>query len=254
MSKVAMIFPTLNEAAAIHRLLCEADAVRVMLPEDTDIIVSDSGSTDETCTIVEAFAKQVRGVYLWHSVRGKGNNMRSAFQRAIDAGYDYITMLDGDGTYSPVHLAPMLYYLMPPELRTIPVKQVMGKHAAIQYDAVCGTRKYRERGAMSRVHLLGNTGLTILADLLYWPTFIGDLCTGMWAFRAETLQKLNLTAQRFELEADMFVALANAGMKLYSGPILYRARADGDKPKLHTLDGLRIARHLIKRRFTCTPK
>lgn len=244
---LAIVIPTLNEAAAIGGLLREISCILPALSHGTDVIVADGGSTDGTLSIVRKWSPMAIPL---HVPKGKGNGMRAAFNHVIRNRYEYVMMLDGDGTYPPASIFAMMQYLLPPEQRTMSVKQEMGmKDASVQYDVVCGRRLYREPGAMSWLHLWGNIGLTILADLLYWPTFTGDLCTGLWGFRVEALKRLPLRAKRFELEADLFACAAMADLKIYCGPIAYRARLDGDKPKLRMLDGLRIAKHLIVRRF-----
>lgn len=245
---LAIVIPALNEAAAIGGLLREIGGILPALPQDTDVIVADGGSTDGTLPIVRQWSSIAIPL---HVLKGKGNGMRGAFNFVINNRYEYVVMLDGDGTYPPATIFAMLQYLLPPEQRTMSIKQEMGiKNANVQYDVVCGRRQIREPGAMSRLHLWGNIGLTILADLLYWPSFTGDLCTGLWGFRVEALKRLPLRAKGFELEADMFACAAKAGLKMYCGPIVYRARIDGDKPKLRMMDGLRIAKHLIARRFS----
>ena len=234
-NRVMLLIPTLNEEAAIRKLLNDAlntFALTLLSQYDYNIVVADGGSTDYTEAIVESIAMRNDTVKLIHVPRGKGNGVRAAIQWA-KSQYDYIFMLDGDGTYSPVDIVGLLPFLEGPNC-----------------DVVCGTRKVRALGAMSRAHVFGNTILTILADLLYWPSWTSDLCTGMWGFRASALEELPLVAERFELEADLFSCAAKKGLRIYCGPIAYGARANGDRAKLRMWDGVLIAWHLVKRRFT----
>ena len=251
-NRVMLLIPTLNEEAAIRKLVTdalEALALTLLPKHSYRIVVADGGSTDYTKLIVSAIAAHNSNVILIKVPCGKGSGVRAAIKWAENK-YDYIFMLDGDGTYSPYNVAAMLPYLETPEERALPVRMTMGKASNVQYDVVCGVRKYREPGAMHWLHVMGNTALTVLADLLYWPSWTGDLCTGMWGFRAEVLAGLPLVAERFELEADLFACAANKGLRIFCSPIAYKARADGDKPKLRTWDGVLIAWHLVKRRFT----
>ena len=251
-NRVMLLIPTLNEETAIRKLLNNAlNTLALTLPPkyDYNIVVADGGSDDHTETIVESIAMRNDTVKLIHVPHGKGNGVRAAIHWA-KGQYDYIFMLDGDGTYSPKNVPALLPFLEEPESHTKWQVQVMGKDSNTRYDIVCGARKARAPGAMSRAHVFGNAILTVFADLLYWPSFTSDLCTGMWGFRASALEELPLVAERFELEADLFSCAAKKGLRIYCGPIAYGARANGDRAKLRMWDGMLIAWHLVKRRFT----
>ena len=249
--RIMVLIPTLNEAVAIGPLLDELCAVMPCTQSDYRIVVANGPSTDSTQRIVESRMARDSHIELLSVPLGKGNGVRAALDWARGT-YDYLFMLDGDGTYCPMCILPMRDYLSPLERRAGPMGTYlcyMGRNIRTQYDVVCGTRNTRAPGAMTRTNLFGNACLTVLANLLYWPSRIDDVCTGFWGFRREALEKMNLRAERFELEADLFANVAELGLKLYCGPISYRARVSGDRPKLKVMDGLRIARHLIKRRF-----
>ena len=250
-NRVMLLIPTLNEETAIRKLLNNAlNTLALTLPPkyDYNIVVADGGSDDHTETIVESIAMRNDTVKLIHVPHGKGNGVRAAIHWA-KGQYDYIFMLDGDGTYSPANVPAMLPFLIESAQRIPQCKKVMGKRSEIRYDIVCGTRKVRAAGAMSRAHVFGNTMLTVLADLLYWPSWTSDLCTGMWGFRASALEELPLVAERFELEADLFSCAAKKGLRIHCSPIAYGARVNGDRAKLRMWDGVLIAWHLVKRRF-----
>ncbi|MFQ5924439.1 MAG: hypothetical protein ACE5IE_00385 [Dehalococcoidia bacterium] len=64
-------------------------------------------------------------------------------------------------------------------------------------------------------------------------------------FRSEGLK---LDATGFELEASMFVDIANKGCRIAELPILYQRRPSPTK-LVSLKDGFRIGRTLIKKRF-----
>ncbi len=75
-----------------------------------------------------------------------------------------------------------------------------------------------------------------------------DVCSGMWGFRKESLEKFNLVSNGFTLEADLFVnSIANKCV-IFQTPIHYRKRSGGS-PKLKIWDGFKIAWFLVKERF-----
>jgi dolichol-phosphate hexosyltransferase len=95
------------------------------------------------------------------------------------------------------------------------------------------------------VNIVGNTLLTLLAQLLFHVK-ISDVCTGLWGFRRDAIRRLELAARGFELEADLFAESVLKGCSVAEIPITYRARHD--RPKLVSLrDGLKISAFLFKK-------
>ncbi len=109
-------------------------------------------------------------------------------------------------------------------------------------------RGKRERGAIRPLNLIGNYLLTWLANILY-QTRISDLCSGYWGFRREVIRNIVLTAERFQLEAELLTQVAKKGYAIAEIPIYYRHREG--KAKLGSLkDGIEIGWMLLARRFS----
>jgi len=89
--------------------------------------------------------------------------------------------------------------------------------------------------------------LTLLARALYWVS-ISDVCTGYWGLRCEILPKLNLSANGFQFEADLFTELVKNGYHITEIPIYYRRRK-GKTKLVHIIDGFKIGATLISKRF-----
>jgi dolichol-phosphate mannosyltransferase len=145
----------------------------------------------------------------------------------VDA--DYVIVADGDNTY-PVSVATELLRLLQTN------------------DVVIGSRLEGsiEPGAMTRLNVVGNILLTSLARLLF-RVKISDVCTGLWGYRRDALQRLELAADGFEIEAEMFAECVREGLCIAEIPITYRAREG--QPKLSSLrDGAKIGLFLLKRR------
>jgi len=225
MKVVSIIFPALNEAHTIRQVIDEVP-VEELEGRDyrVDVIVVDNGSTDETRDFAES-----RGVrIITEKTRGKGRAVRTAFESLRS---DFIFMIDSDFTY-PASYIPRMLELLEEE-----------------YDVVLGSRLtgQREEGSMTRLNLVGNITLSILANALY-GTRISDPCTGYWGFREEVVKNLKLDAIGFELEANMLIEVARKGYRIGEIPIDYRRRPTS--PKLNSLRaGFRIGWTLIRRRF-----
>lgn len=223
--RVAIILPALNEEETVGRVIDEIPREEIEgSGYGVEVVVVDNDSTDRTREIAQAKGATV----LVEPRRGKGWAVRAAF-RSVDG--DFIIMLDADGTYPAAHIPSLLEVL----------------HSGC--DVVIGSRLRgrREAGAMSRLNLIGNYLLAILANLLY-RTRISDPCTGYWGFSREVVRGLELDAIGFELEANMFAEIAKKGYRIAEVPIHYRQRQT--PAKLRSLkDGFKIGRTLIRKRF-----
>ncbi|MBA7473385.1 Undecaprenyl-phosphate 4-deoxy-4-formamido-L-arabinose transferase [subsurface metagenome] len=225
MKEVSIIFPALNEEETIGKIIDEVPIEEIEgRGYRAEIIVVDNGSTDKTREIAEAKGARV----ITEPNRGKGRAMRTAFE-AVSG--DFVFMIDADFTYPATYVPRMLELLEG------------------GYDVVLGSRLkgQREEGAMSRLNMVGNHLLALLANVLY-GTGVSDPCTGYWGFRGEVPKSLKLDAVGFELEANMLAEIARQGYRIAELPILYRRRPN--QAKLGSLkDGFKIGLTLIRKRF-----
>lgn len=224
-SKPTVLIPTLNEEQTIGATIAD---VRKYVP-DCHIVVVDS-SSDKTADIASKMGATIIGV----PKRGKGRAVRDALN-IIPAIFpkphsDFYIMLDGDSTYPAEHIPDMLTLL---------------QNTA---DVVMGYRRWLDPGSITFLNGIGNAGLSLLASILYFR-WVEDLCTGLWGFRKEALDKFRLTSDGFTLEADLFTNAALTKCRIAQMPIHYRARPDGSKTKLSVFDGFRIAAFVIRKRF-----
>jgi dolichol-phosphate mannosyltransferase len=224
MQTVAVVIPTLNEERSIGTVIDDVPVADLLQDGlETAVHVIDGRSVDHTRDIAVQKGAQV----ITEQRRGKGAAVQTAF-RAVDA--DYVIVVDGDNTY-PISVATEMLRLLQTN------------------DVVIGSRLKGciEPGAMTRLNVLGNTLLTLLARTLF-KVNVTDVCTGLWGYRGDAIRRLELAAQGFEIEADMFAECARERLRMAEIPIHYRARAD--QAKLSALgDGLRIGAFLCRKRF-----
>src|SRR5881398_3591369 len=234
---VVIFLPALNEERAIGHVLQRIPKAQLEAAGYTvSVWVVDGNSTDRT---LEVIRKSGASVFV-QTGRGKGNGMRQAFDHLLrsrdraDGGSrepEFYFMFDADGTY-------------PPEMVPVFLEAL-----ASGQDVVLGSRflgKMAE-GAMTTLNRVGNRVLSALARLLFGVS-VTDVCTGMWAFNADTLRELSLEARGFDLEADLFGSAALKEARITELPIDYAARIG--PPKLIPLrTGLKIALRLFKRRL-----
>lgn len=228
MPKVCVIIPTLNEAEAIGKVIDEVpkDALNAM-GHEVEITVVDGLSADGTQDIAKG--KGVR-LLVDPTKRGKGSGMRTAF--AMMEG-DFIFMLDGDYTYPAGNIIEMLKLLSGDTCSVVTGSRLIGE---------------REQGSLTKLNVLGNRLLTMLANILY-GTKSTDLCTGLWGFRGDVIPSLDLTADGFTLEADLFTEVVRKGYAMREIPIYYRCRDKSDAKLSPITDGLKIGWAVLKKRF-----
>src|SRR5213083_1441378 len=216
---VVIFLPALNEERAIGHVLQRIPKAQLEAAGYTvSVWVVDGNSTDRT---LEVIRKSGASVFV-QTGRGEGNGMRQAFDHLLRSR---------DGADPPEMVPEFLEVL------------------ASGQDVVLGSRflgKMAE-GAMSNLNRVGNRILSALARLLFGVS-VTDVCTGMWAFNADTLRELSLEARGFDLEADLFGSAALKEARITELPIDYAARIG--PPKLIPLrTGLKIALRLFKRRL-----
>ena len=222
---VCIILPTLNEELTIGKVIDEIP--RQALEKEgyqVYVLVVDGNSSDRTRQI----AQENGAAVIIQPRRGKGRQVRMAL-RVIKA--DFVFMLDSDYTYPASYIPDMLKILRQ------------------GYPVVIGSRLkgQREKGAIRPLNVVGNILLTLMANILY-RSRISDVCTGYWGMRGEVIPNLNLSADGFQLEAELFTQLAKQGYPIVEVPIYYRRR-EAETKLSRIKDGIKIGWMLMSRRF-----
>ncbi len=222
--EILIVLPTLNEEQTIGRVIDEIPGKALEgVGYKVRLLVVDGNSTDRTREIA---AEKGVGI-VTERRRGKGIAVSKALS-SVEA--DFIFMLDADYTYPAGYIPDML--------------KLLDTHHAVIGSRMRGRR---EKGAMSRLNLVGNYLLSLIATVFYGKK-ISDVCSGFWGFRGEVVKALSLRATAFDLEAEIFSQLTRRGYTIAEIPIDYRKRLS--PPKLRSLrDGTRIGWALITRRF-----
>ncbi|MEO8900486.1 MAG: glycosyltransferase family 2 protein [Polyangiaceae bacterium] len=159
---ISLVIPALNEERGIVATLQRVPK------EISEVIVVDGGSKDRTVELSEANGARV----VVEKLRGYGLAYKRGF---AEAKGDIIVTSDADGTY-PIELFPYVVdYLVKRDLSFVN----------------CSRLPLVDSKAMRFWNRFGNVGLSLAATLLYAHPF-RDISSGMWAFRREYLNKLQL--------------------------------------------------------------
>lgn len=215
---VSVLIPTLNEARNLPWVLRR-------IPSFVDeVIIVDGRSTDNTVGVARAVRPDVRIV--WCETRGKGAAVRAGFDAATS---DLIVMLDADGSMDPAEI---------------------GWYAALlgsRFDLVKGSR-YLTGGSSQDLTWLrdrGNRALTGLANLACHARF-SDLCYGFVGLRRECLPVLGLASSGFEIETELVVRAARAGLRIAEVPTYEMDRLSGTTNLRTFRDGWRVLSTLTR--------
>jgi hypothetical protein len=215
---VSVIVPALNEAGSI-------DWVLDHMPSGIDeLVLVDGLSTDYTEAIVQHLRPGAVVVHQYN--KGKGAALRAGFAAASK---DIIVMIDADGSTDP---------------REIPLFIDALKAGA---DFAKGSRHMPGGGSVDFTPLrrVGNIGFVALSNVLYGHRFT-DLLYGYASFWRSDLAALKLTAVGFEIETQLILNAAKAGMRITEVPSVELERRAGVS-HLHTWsDGMRCLRTMIR--------
>lgn len=220
-SKIISIIPVKNEASGI------GGVIESLRKYDTEIIVIDGNSSDNTVKIAEHYNVKV----LNGEGKGKGHDIRlfQNYIRKYPQTFDICVMLDGDMTYNPDDIGKMVEPIEKGEADVV----VGSRHDKIKADP----------GSLLNVTRFGNFILTRTAGFLYQRPDITDICSGYWAFSKEFFTNVPILSEKFDLECELFNhAIRNYRLKTI--PISFRKRAG--YTKLGLLGATRIPFYFAK--------
>jgi glycosyltransferase involved in cell wall biosynthesis len=210
MPGITVIIPTLNEVAAIGKVVAE-------LPQSivTEIIVADSGSTDGT----QAAARAAGARVLELQERGYGRACAIAAAQA-DKECDLIVFLDGDGA----DRADLLEQLVAPIL-----------YDTQDFVIAARARRLRELRSMSLHQVAAGQILGFAIGLL-----TGVRYTDMCAFRAirrTALNQLGMREMTYGWNIEMQIKAAQYGLRILEIPFPYRCRVGGESKVAGSIGG-----------------
>jgi len=222
--RVSFLVPAYNERATVVEVLRRLDELGL----DSQVIVVDDGSTDDTGDLVDEWATTHANVMLLRQEnRGKGAALRAAIPH-IDG--DIAVVQDADMEYDPADVPALIE----------PIERGVA-------DVVYGSRLSggRPQRAYLFWHLVGNRFLSLLTGLLY-NTTLSDMETGYKAFRSDVLKGLDLRQDDFSIEPEITAKVCRAGLRIYQLPISYYGRTYAEGKKITWRDGFKAIWVLLR--------
>ncbi len=169
-TKIAVVIPCFRERLHILEVL---DAIG---PETGAIFVIDDACPDQTADLVEEKCKDPRVQVIRHDTnQGVGGATLTGYRHALDAGFDIIVKLDGDGQMNPDQIPRLI----------APVVSGLADYAK-------GNRFHRADAvtAMPWTRIAGNIALSLMSKMSsgYWNIF--DPTNGYTAIHSTAARNL----------------------------------------------------------------
>ena len=215
---VSVLMPLYNEEALVGECLRRVASAPLPQNVDLELIVVDDASTDRSADVVrEVQTELAQPVHLIRHERnrGKGAALSTAL---LHARGEFSLVQDADLEYNPGEFSKLLAPLL-----------------SDRADAVFGSRflAVSERCVPSFWHSLGNRVLTLLCNMVS-DLSLTDMETCYKAFRTSLVRSIPLRAERFGIEPELTIKLAQRRARICEVPIDYfpRTYAEGKKIRL----------------------
>ncbi|WGI17589.1 glycosyltransferase family 2 protein [Methanonatronarchaeum sp. AMET-Sl] len=224
--KISVIIPTLNEEKGIKTTLQKLTDLKKEY--NVEFLVVDGGSTDKT----QQNAKKLGAKIIIEERNGYGRAYKTGFQQATG---DIIITMDGDDSYPAENTLQHLKTFLESDVDFLT------------------TNRFGEIGedAMSRKHRFGNWVLTNTTNL-FFNINLKDSQSGMWIFKKEILDKIELTSDGMPLSEEIKIeTTTHPDIKTIEIPIKYRERV-GEVVISSWKDGLKNLLFIPKKRLKKT--
>lgn len=221
---ISLVLPCQNEEKALAATLCS------LSKEIDEIIVVDNNSTDQTPKIARSLGAKV----FYEEQNKNGIGYGFALARGIkESKGDIIVCMDGDGSYPVEEVSKLIKQLDLKKLDFIS----------------CSRIPFKNPRSMSPIRTIGVKLLNLFIFLLFGYK-IRDCLSGMWVFRRNAINSLNLSegGWNFSLEIKLN-ALKSSEVKFSELNISYHDRVfDCSKQNLFRT-GLEHSFFLLRKRF-----
>ena len=220
---LSIIVPVYNEEKTVFQVL--ESVQKAFADIEYEIIVVDDESEDETGNICRSFCainKNTRYFRLPQN-SGKGKALRIGFEKA--AG-EFVAIQDADLEYNPFSLRELYNH--------------------IKNDIAVYGKRDRKNGYL--FYRIGNGFISYFCNFLYGSKLF-DIYTCYKIIPAEILRSLKLSANGFEIEAEITAKLLRANIPIAEIPITYSPRSFKEGKHIRARDGIVGIWTLLKNRF-----
>ena len=204
-----VFIPAWNEEDNLPAVLDELGAALA----DTDVLVVDDGSTDETAAVARARGADVLS---FGANRGLREGIAAGYAYAEEHGYAYVGRVDADGQHPVDELA-----------RLLDIVRADGADVAVgsRFATGDGYEPYRYEPSTSR--RLGTSVLRRAMRAALGRPFL-DATSGMYAANRRAMPALGVPYTSGAPEVESLLRLREAGLRVVEVPVHMRERASGE--------------------------
>lgn len=200
--KISAVIPTINEEKTIGTVIDSLNKIR-----DIEVIVVDTNSTDDTRKIAEEKGARI----IDQPMRGYGRAYKTGLKEVTG---DIVVCLDGDGTYPPEIVEPLI--------RIMEINEV---------DFIsCDRMTLRTSVNYTTLHYVGNSILNATINI-FFKVRMNDSQSGMWVFKRSLYESMGPLSDGMSFSQDIKIEAVRRG-KFMEVPVKYGVRIT--KPKLKT--------------------
>jgi glycosyltransferase involved in cell wall biosynthesis len=178
---------------------------------ETEILIIDDSSQDETFSLAEAYDHHKRVFplnVLYNPVnQGYGSNQKLGFHYAIKEKFDIVALLHGDGQYAPEELPTLLEPLLKNEADAVFGSRMMSPGGAL-------------KGGMPLYKYIGNKILTKFQNRILRCS-LSEFHSGYRLYSVNALAKIPFERNTcdFHFDTEIIIQLVRAGLRIRELPI-----------------------------------
>jgi len=219
---IGLVIPAHNEELGIS-------AVLECVPEEVDkVFVVANCCTDKTSEV----AKKYGAIVIDQPIKGYGSAYKAGFA-VVDT--DIVCTADADGTYPVQDIPRLVNDLLNNEFDFISARRIPDDHS----------------GTLNNImRFSGNLVLTVFTMLLFWKKIM-DSQSGMWIFKKDVLDKINMTSDGMPFSEELKIEVwSNHALRCVERGIPFSYSSRVGKAKLNLWrDGFRNLVFLFAKRF-----
>jgi len=208
--RLSIAAPCFNEAEAIESVVAEWDGVLADVPDTTEIVLCNDGSTDGTAAVLERLRTRFPRLRVVHNPTNGGYG-RALWSAIAATRGEYVATIDSDGQFDLADAVDLLAEL-----------------ERGGYDAVTGWRMGKKDGA---VRVLADRGVNLIVRAMFHVRLRDTNCA-LKVVRGDVLRGLPIEARGYPTPTEICVRLVARGYRLGERGVRHRERTAGAS-KLH---------------------